>query len=84
MFRNVQLQVFNALRLFMEMNPRLYERIAHAKKENEEGRLSQWEQVEILARQKLSLQLEDKSPTLRDQGHSPIQLDVTKSSETGR
>lgn len=51
--KNVQLQVYNVLRLFMEMNPRLYEQLARSVEANgsvdNERRASLWQQVEVVA-----------------------------------
>jgi serine/threonine-protein phosphatase 2A regulatory subunit B' len=49
--KNVQLQVFNGLRLFMDLHPRLYERISGSyDMPSGEERSNQWAQVRAMAR----------------------------------
>lgn len=57
--KNVQLQVYNVLRLFMEMNPRLYEQLARSVEAkgsvDDERRASLWQQVEVVAERQKNL-----------------------------
>jgi hypothetical protein len=73
----VQLQVFNGLRLFMDMNPRLYERISSAY-DTVDGsiRKQQWAQIEAVAVRNSSQKQKSRSP---EPGPAAGTLDVQQS-----